>query len=289
MGCIANMGSTIEKLLNFFAVKAFPAILILVTGLVLTWQITNADEGSGLVVKIQAVEDIHGDMNLDQAFNLTKKSDFVDVFATKRSTNKFWVRADVPNVQTAEDVEIEFPSRHASSISCWSGKNGNLLGSGDRKDVSGDIFRANAGFALRVDERSNDVSIVCSMQLRGPGKISAKAWEGKSLAEAQDRHDRIGTLIEAGIGFLALFMLLTAAVNGERLYWTFVGWLLLNMRMAALSAGTDFGLFGYQIDPSILIDIRKATITAYFATTIALFGLLFKEELDEVKTKGPLL
>jgi diguanylate cyclase (GGDEF)-like protein len=78
-------------------------------------------------------------------------------------------------------------------------------------------------------------------------------------------------------------MLVTAMLNRSKLYWAFVGWLLINMRMAALSAGTDFTFIGWQIPPSILMLSRQWTVCMYFAMTAALFFLLFKEELKELK------
>ena len=113
-------------------------------------------------------------------------------------------------------------------------------------------------------------------------------WEPKALAQAQLVHQKTGVMLEAGIGVLAIFMLLTAMVNRSALYWTFAGWLLLNMRMAGLSAGTDMLLLGYPIPPSWLLLARQWTLCTYYAMTIGLFSALFKHELKEVGAGWPL-
>ena len=102
------------------------------------------------------------------------------------------------------------------------------------------------------------------------------------MAAAQNAYDTIGTLIEAGIGILALTMLITALLNRSWLYWIFVGWLLVNMRMAAISAGTDFQFFGYVLDPEFLSESRKWTVCVYFSMTVTLFSVLFKSELQNI-------
>ena len=90
-------------------------------------------------------------------------------------------------------------------------------------------------------------------------------------------------MLEAGIGILALTMLITALLNRSWLYWIFVGWLLLNMRMAAISAGTDFYFFGYPLGQEILNESRKWTVCIYFSMTVALFSMLFKAELKKIR------
>ena len=99
------------------------------------------------------------------------------------------------------------------------------------------------------------------------------------LRNAQLAHKHTGVLIEGAIGVLALFMLLTAIVNASPLYLAFVGGLILNMRMAALSVGTDFFILGTEIPPDLLFPLRQATLVLYFANTVGLFSVLFKTDV----------
>jgi diguanylate cyclase (GGDEF)-like protein len=145
------------------------------------------------------------------------------------------------------------------------------------------------GFAISLENLQGLTSLLCRGAFRGPAKISAKVWDADKLGSAQIVHDQRGTLLEAGIGILALTMLITALLNRSWLYWAFVGWLLLNMRMAALSAGTDFYFFGYLLGPDELITARKWTLCIYFSMTAALFTHLFAEELVRVRAGYPLM
>ena len=121
--------------------------------------------------------------------------------------------------------------------------------------------------------------MLCRASFRGPAKLTAQVWDADALKLAQLSHTKAGAMIEAGLGLLALAMLLMAIINRSALYSSLVVWLLLSMRMASLSAGTDFDWMGVAIGTDWLIPIRQWTVCMYSAATVALFGQLFKGEL----------
>lgn len=205
------------------------------------------------------------------------------LFETRLSTQRIWMAL---SPQLSTEI-IEFPARHAMSISCWDAEKGSNLGEGSRSGTSGLIRTSRAGFSLDIG-RLTSRSLVCAGYFRGPAKITAEAWTVESLKRSQLAHYRSGVMIESAIGILALFMLLTSLVNRSRLYFTFVGWLLLNMRMAGISAGTDFEFFGYRVPADYLIASRQLTVCLYFVITIVLFRLLFSNELAKFRLQRPL-
>ncbi|WP_296507977.1 EAL domain-containing protein [Rhodoferax sp.] len=151
------------------------------------------------------------------------------------------------------------------------------------------MAKSRGGFALQVPAALAQARVACRATFRGPAKFTANAWSSEALSQAQLLHKKTGVAIEAAIGVLAVFMLLTAFVNFNALYLAFVGGLILNMRMAALSVGTDFSFLGLQIPPEYLIPMRQWTLCLYFANSVGLFCVLFKKELFGIKRQWPLV
>lgn len=268
----------------------FPAILVAVAGSALVWQLSHVESEERTHVPIRVWEQTA----VDPAFPHAEALSHLDAsaptraFESRLSTRDFWLTLEVPAGDADRPVVVEFPSRHASNLTCWDRTSDTVLGSADRWNTRGGFSKSRAGFALTLPGTPRSTQILCRGAFRGPAKIFAQIWSKDALDVAQASYQKKGSMIEAGIGVLALFMLLTALVNRSRLYWTFVGWLLLNMRMASLSAGTDFDLFGLAIDPAAMISVRQWTVCVYYAMTIGLFSLLFQAELKNIRAGWPL-
>ena len=205
--------------------------------------------------------------------------------STRLSTQPFWLRV-VADLSHPDAQVIDFPSRHAESLTCWDSQTDALLGSATRLATQGQLEPSRAGFSLH--SHSAQVALLCQGSFRGPGKISAELWDVSDLHTAQLDYQRTGNILEAGLGVLAVFMLLAAAMSRSELYWIFCGWLLVNMRMAAISAGTDFSLFGVALSPDFTLEAKKWTVCIFYAMTAALFTLLFKKELHALRAGLPL-
>jgi hypothetical protein len=67
------------------------------------------------------------------------------------------------------------------------------------------------------------------------------------------------------------------------LYVLFAAWLLVNLRMAALSAGWDTHWLEGDIPPAWIVPMRMMTTVAYYMLTIMLFSRLFADDLKRVK------
>ena len=122
-------------------------------------------------------------------------------------------------------------------------------------------------------------AVVCSARFRGPARLTAQAWQKDALMRAQVDHTRAGAMIDAGLGLLALAMVAMAIINRSRHFSSLAVWLLLSMRMASLSAGTDFSWMGMTIPADWLVPMRQWTVCMYSVATLALFSQLFRGEL----------
>ena len=152
--------------------------------------------------------------------------------------------------------------------------------------MTGAFQTSKDGFAL--NSQTADVDILCQEFFRGPGKLAAEIWNKADLQRSQDEYRRTGYVLEAGLSVLAVFMLIAAVISRSQLYYLFCAWLIVNMRMAAISAGTDFYLFGEALSPSFTLEAKRWTVIIFYALTIALFSLLFKKELEQMSRKTPL-
>lgn len=287
---MALVKAGIENILNRLGTLVFPAVLVALSAVSLTWQLMHFDTGTGSALPIKVWEQV--DRSVEPAHTAVLAAIEAATprasFGTQLSTNDFWFTVDVAKNQAEQPLAIEFPSRHASHLTCWSRPAGEVLGSGNRLATTGLMATSRAGFVVGASGLRGVSSLLCRGTFRGPAKITATAWNADTLATAQNAYEHTGTLLEAGIGILALTMLITALLNRSWLYWAFVGWLLLNMRMAAISAGTDFHFFGYPLAQEVLADSRKWTVCMYFSMTAALFTQLFAEELAKIRASHPL-
>lgn len=279
----------IEALLIRVAARVFPGILVIAAVAVLFWQVGLPLSVKGQTIPMQVWEQTAAAGAVDQisVLHSLQASPLVTTHETHLSTNPYWLALSTSALQPEVGVVVDFPSRHLSSLVCWDRQHQLWLGSADRSNEQGAMVKSGSGFALQLPERK-EISLVCQATFRGPARISSLTSTPTQLQATQANYLKTEATIEAGLGMLASFMMLTALVNRSKLYWTFVGWLLLNMRMASISAGTDFSLFGMDIPVSLLVDLRQWTVCMYFAMTIALFSLLFRKELKNIQFDWPL-
>jgi diguanylate cyclase (GGDEF)-like protein len=280
----------IQTLLNRLGLLVFPAILIALSAFVLLWQMAHFESPAGTPIAIRVWEQGKNSAMLSKQEILASVSAQAarTAYETHLSTQPFWFSLDLSSDQILAPMAINFPSRHATNLTCWDLQSDVMLGTANRVTAEGRLTPSGAGYALLPAASQGSAQLLCRGTFRGPAQISAAAWKPDALTAAQETHQETGTLIEASIGVLAVTMLITAIVNRSWLYLAFVGWLLLNMRMAAISAGTDFQLFGYVLSPALLIESRKWTVCMYAAMTTAMFSLLFREELADIKARSAL-
>ncbi|MCM5569669.1 EAL domain-containing protein [Burkholderiaceae bacterium FT117] len=76
---------------------------------------------------------------------------------------------------------------------------------------------------------------------------------------------------------LAAFSAVVAAVSKDSTFFFFSIWIILNLRIAAVSAGWDFSWLG--LSPELEITFRQTSLGGYSLISGLLFGSLFKQEI----------
>lgn len=207
---------------------------------------------------------------------------------TRLSEDPVWLSFSVPKTLEKTSTMVEFPSRHMMDIACWDAKTLSLLGDGNRQATSGGISAVKAGFALELSSSQIDSQVVCRVDSVGPARLSVIEWQAADLdISAQVFHRRSG-LLEGGILVLALFVLTMALINRNGLYILFAAWLVVNLRMGALSAGWDSQWLGNSVPQDWLLRLRQITTALYYVLSISLFTALFRADLTKVHFLLPL-
>ncbi|MES2319115.1 MAG: EAL domain-containing protein [Pseudomonadota bacterium] len=181
---------------------------------------------------------------------------------------------------------VEFPSRHALAVACWDQASMRLLGHATRSGAAGAMHAAKAGFSLALD--ASPATILCRAQFAGPARLSAVQWEPAQMALSVLHYHRKSGLLDGGMIVLTLFVLTTALINRQSLYVLFAGWLILNLRIGALSAGWDIQWLGQQVPEGWLLPSRAVTIALYAIACLTLFRTLFAKDLDQARYQWPL-
>ena len=201
---------------------------------------------------------------------------------TKLSEAPFWFTFTAKAGSSTEAVTVELPSRHTMAATCWSTQPVKLLGSGDRVKTAGAMDSTKAGFSLSLGRIASDQQVLCRATSVGPARLSVVAWPASQLALASEEFHRNSGLLDGGLIVLALFVLVTALINRESNYLLFAAWLIVNLRMGALSAGWDAQWLGHAVPQEWLLSGRLVTTAVYYVVTVTLFKALFREDLAKV-------
>ncbi len=204
-------------------------------------------------------------------------------FDTNLSETPYWLEFQVPAVSENSAVSIEFPSRHTIEIACWDASTLTLLGKANREMSQGRISEIKAGFALDLSQPVAGQRVMCQVCAIGPARLTAVLWKFSDLQVSAQAFHRKSGLLDGGILILAVFVLVTAAINRNALYMVFAAWLVANLRMGALSAGWDMQWLGFTIPADALTRIRALTMAIYYVLSVTLFRMLFLDELVKVR------
>lgn len=181
---------------------------------------------------------------------------------------------------------VELPSRHAVGVTCWEAASMSLLGSATRSRSTGALAPAKSGFALTLAH--TPVHVLCRGTFAGPARLSALQWSPEQMALSVQQFHRKSGLLDGGMIVLTLFVLTTALINRQWLYVLFAGWLILNLRIGALSAGWDFQWLGQTVPEAWLLPSRALTIALCALSSLTLYLTLFGEELARTRFRLPL-
>jgi diguanylate cyclase (GGDEF)-like protein len=209
-------------------------------------------------------------------------------FDTHLSEAPVWFRFDTrPRAEGAISADvIDFPSRHAVDIACWDATTMQPLGSATRDRGTPALYLVKAGFALQLAELPS--TILCRSRFSGPARLNALQWPKAAFDQSVENYHRKSGLLDGGMIVLALFVLLTALINRQPLYVLFSGWLILNLRIAGLSAGWDTQWLGMNVPPEWMLTARSLTIALYGVSTLTLYQELFRDDLVGTRWAIPL-
>jgi len=202
---------------------------------------------------------------------------------TRLSEQPFWVSFVTQPEKPGSSAVIEFPSRHSIDIACWDAQTMLALGRGSRMHTEGAMSSVKAGFSLAVQSGLTPRTILCRVYSVGPAKIEIAQWGAAQLQLSAQQFHRKSGLLDGGMILLTLFVLTTALINRDRSYVLFAGWLALNLRVAAQSAGWDTEWLGYSVPQGWLFEMRMLTFALYSILTVTLFKTLFFEQLEKTR------
>jgi diguanylate cyclase (GGDEF)-like protein len=207
-------------------------------------------------------------------------------FNTKLSELPIWFGFDLSGLeQTSESRVVEFPSRHAVHIECWNGSSLQPLGTTASGVQDGTIQKVMAGHALRLAPAVTEA--VCKSSFVGPARLSAELWSADQFDVAiRDFHRKSG-LLDGGMLVLAVFVLISALFNRERVYVVFAAWLIVTVRLSATSGGWDDQWLNHAVPEEWLSRGRSFTRAAWALLTVTLFKQLFHDELTKLRYAFP--
>ncbi len=244
--------------------------------------------GSSQTIPIQVLQDPTSILDERQAAQQVDRQPVVERFDTKRSELPVWFIFSAPgNSQNLNGATIEFPSRHASAVSCWDRSALTPLGEATRSAAKGQISLSKAGFALQLDGNSTK-SVLCRASFVGPATLSAAYWSTEAWRQSAHEFHRNSGLLDGGLIVLAVFVLMTAWINRQILYVLFAAWLVVTLRMSAISAGWDIQWLGHVVPAEWLSMGRAVTVSFYALLTLTLYRTLFREDLAKTRYDRPL-
>ena len=280
-----QLNQGLDLLLHAFSTYALPLVIGLLSLLALfSWksQYTVAAPQQLPIQVIQGSAEITEPAQAIAQLQDRPSSQFHD---TRLAESPVWFSFVIPNNAAATPLMVEFPSRHAMDVTCWDARTLSPLGSGNRHGTTGSISKVKAGFALELDPVLANRSLVCRSSAMGPARLSVLKWQATDLKISALEFHRKSGLLDGGILILAGFILVTAVINRNGLYVLFAAWLVVNLRMASLSAGWDTQWLGNTVPTEWLVQARSVTLTLYYILTLTLFTSLFREDLSLVGYK----
>jgi diguanylate cyclase (GGDEF)-like protein len=269
---------TCDGLVWVLALYAVPiAIGLLSLAALWSWDDHLAAD-DGIPVLLQVVPQADAAESPGQARLRADVAATVRYFDTQRAETPFWfVARGLPTVLAP--AALEFPSRHARAVACWDHATLTPLGEATLAQGSGALSVAKAGFAL--DLPTPGTKVLCKAWFSGPARLIVLSWQNADLQKSVAQFHRKSGLLDGGLILLATFVLMTAWINRRSLYVLFAAWLVVTLRMGAITAGWDTQWLGHTLPVSWLANSRAVTVAVYGLLTLSLYRTLFHEELGK--------
>jgi diguanylate cyclase (GGDEF)-like protein len=274
--------AALEGFLYGFGVYAIPVAIGLITLVAFAVWKPQYQTAGATPVSISVLRQNTAALEPAQAMQALRGAAAVPYLDTHRSEAPFWFSFEASPSDGDEPLDIELPSRHAVEVTCWDAGNLKRLGSASRVESSGRVKAVKAGFALRLGQVESATRILCRSTFSGPARISVVQWPEDQLEASAQRFTRDAGVLEGGLLMLSAFVLVTALINREWLYVLFAAWLVVALRMAAISAGWDTNWFDRVVPADWVFLLRKLSAAVFYTLTVVLFSRLFAEDLKRV-------
>lgn len=272
----------LERLLYGLSTYAVPLAVVVLSLLALFMWEKPVPEIHARQLELRVTEETDDVRTPEKALARLQSAQLVEHMDTRRSETPFWYTFAVRPADDNTPVMVEFPSRHAILTQCWDAATMHAFGQGTRGGTEGSISPVKAGFALSLGQIASTTQVLCRTSSVGPARLSVLQWPAPQLSISDDLFHRSSGLLDGGLIVLTLFVLLTALVNRETTYVLFAAWLVVNLRMGALSAGWDAQWLGHTVPFEWLPQMRLLTIAMYYMLTLTLFMALFKDEVPKL-------
>lgn len=276
-----------DKLLWAMSIYLVPIAIGLVSvAAIFVWDDQFAG-GNSQALPMQVLLESSASLSTRQALDRLDSQPVVARFDTKRSERPVWFAFATSPGARERGTTVEFPSRHASTITCWDRAELKPLGEATRGESRGLISPAKAGFSLQLGQGVSN-AVLCRATFVGPATVSAANWTTEDWQRSVQQFHRNSGLLDGGLIMLAVFVLMTAWINRQILYVLFAAWLVLTLRMSAISAGWDLQWLGHTVPAEWLSTGRAVTVSFYALLTLALYRTLFHDDLAGSRYVKPL-
>jgi len=273
----------VEATMRFLSVYLVPACVALVSVLALVaWNSHDVATGSQPLA-LHAVDESAGPLTPAAALHALARTQPVEFHDTHLSEAPLWFKLRTNGIP---NEAVELPSRHALAIRCWDAATLQELGHASRGGEQGALAAVKSGFALRLPNMPVDV--LCRATFSGPAHVTALLWPADQLELSTRHFHRQSGLLDGGMIVLSLFILITAIINRQAIYLQFAAWLMLNLRVGALSAGWDTQWLGQVVPAEWLLPSRALTMALYSVSTLTLYMTLFGHDLQRTRFITPL-
>jgi diguanylate cyclase (GGDEF)-like protein/PAS domain S-box-containing protein len=277
--------SCVELVLRLFAYYLTPIVIGVVTVISLLLWHNQYSVGRDISLNLQVLLPEAAPASPREALAALQARPPIKAYDTHLSEQPVWFSFATAPQMAGGDI-IELPSRHAVEIACWDAQTLQSLGSASRDGSHGVFEAAKAGFALHPDVLPS--RIVCRASFIGPAQLTVHQWPRDEFVRTLEQYHRKSGLLDGGMILLSLFVLITALINHQKLYLLLAGWLILNLRVGALSAGWDIQWLGQIVPPGWLLPSRSITIALYGISTLTLYQALLREHLAEMRYIAPM-
>jgi len=280
----AALQAAVELILKTFSYYLIPIGIAVVSLIALVFWHDEYRTSGDVPLTMHVLADPAGTLDPASALGPVRERPLTNTHDTHLSEAPVWFVVE-PMPRPGAQV-LEFPSRHALDIACWNAASLAPLGTASRSDSTGLLSADKAGFALSVAPLPRQ--LLCRGTFAGPARLTVVQWPIEQYVLSVKQYHRKSGLLDGGMIVLALFILITALINRQPVYVMFAGWLILNLRVGALSAGWDIQWLGQAVPSDWLLRSRAVTFTMYGIATLTLYQALLKDHLAEMRYVVPM-